>query len=97
MDGLRGGRSFVLLSRIVKHAIARATTTSHIGILKPRCPWCNPPTGTVATFEKDYAKLMGSKFCVATGSGTQSLHTCVEALGIGAGDEVITSPYTWLE
>jgi perosamine synthetase len=37
---------------------------------------------------------MGTKFCVATGSGTQALHTCVEALGIGAGDEVITSPYT---
>jgi dTDP-4-amino-4,6-dideoxygalactose transaminase len=31
---------------------------------------------------------------VATGSGTQALHTCVEALGIGPGDEVITSPYT---
>jgi dTDP-4-amino-4,6-dideoxygalactose transaminase len=37
---------------------------------------------------------MDTKFCVATGSGTQALHTCVEALGIGAGDEVITSPYT---
>ncbi len=58
--------------------------------------WCRiqSATGTVATFEKEYAKLMGSKFCVATGSGTQALHTCVEALGIGAGDEVITSPYT---
>ena len=58
--------------------------------------WCRiqSATGTVATFEKEYAKLMGAKFCVATGSGTQSLHTCVEALGIGAGDEVITSPYT---
>jgi dTDP-4-amino-4,6-dideoxygalactose transaminase len=31
---------------------------------------------------------------VATGAGTQALHTCVEALGIGPGDEVITSPYT---
>jgi dTDP-4-amino-4,6-dideoxygalactose transaminase len=37
---------------------------------------------------------MGTKFCVATGSGTQALHTCVEALGIDAGDEIITSPYT---
>ncbi len=58
--------------------------------------WCRiqSANGAVATFEKEYAKLMGSRFCVATGSGTQSLHTCVEALGIGPGDEVITSPYT---
>ena len=58
--------------------------------------WCRiqSASGTVPTFEKEFAKLMGAKFCVATGSGTQALHTCVEALGIGAGDEVITSPYT---
>ncbi len=58
--------------------------------------WCRiqSRSGTVPTFEKKFAQLMGTKFCVATGSGTQALHTCVEALGIGAGDEVITSPYT---
>ena len=58
--------------------------------------WCRiqSSSGTVPTFEKKFAELMGTKFCVATGSGTQALHTCVEALGIGAGDEVITSPYT---
>lgn len=58
--------------------------------------WCRiqSANGTVPTFEKEYARLMGSRFCVATGSGTQALHTCVEALGIGPGDEVITSPYT---
>ena len=37
---------------------------------------------------------MGCKGVVATGSGTQALNTTVEALGIGPGDEVITSPYT---
>jgi len=58
--------------------------------------WCRiqSESGTVPTFEKKFAQLMGANFCVATGSGTQALHTCVEALGIGAGDEVITSPYT---
>jgi len=58
--------------------------------------WCRiqSSNGTVPTFEKEYAKLMGARFCVATGSGTQALHTCVEALDIGPGDEVITSPYT---
>jgi perosamine synthetase len=58
--------------------------------------WCRiqSSTGAVPTFEGEFARLMGTKFCLATGSGTQALHTCVEALGIGPGDEVITSPYT---
>ena len=58
--------------------------------------WCRiqSETGTVPTFEKEYAALMGTKLSVSTGSGTQALNTCVEALGIGPGDEVITSPLT---
>jgi len=58
--------------------------------------WCRiqSETGTVPTFEKEFASLMGTKYCVSTGSGTQALNTCVEAMGIGAGDEVITSPLT---
>ncbi len=58
--------------------------------------WCRiqSTSGTVPTLEKKFADLIGTKFCVATGSGTQALHTCVEALGIGPGDEVVTSPYT---
>ncbi len=50
--------------------------------------------GTVPTFEQEFARLIGSQYCVGTGSGTQALSTCVEALNIGPGDEVITSPYT---
>ena len=58
--------------------------------------WCRiqSTTGTVPTFEKKYAEMIGVKHCVAVGSGTQALHTSVEALGLGPGDEVITSPYT---
>jgi dTDP-4-amino-4,6-dideoxygalactose transaminase len=58
--------------------------------------WCRiqSPDGTVPTFEKEFAGLLGAKYCVATGSGTQALNTVVEAMGIGPGDEVVTSPYT---
>ncbi len=58
--------------------------------------WCRiqSKTGTVPTFEKKFAEMYSIKHCVVTGSGTQSLHTTIEALGIGPGDEVITSPYT---
>jgi perosamine synthetase len=58
--------------------------------------WCRiqSENGTVVTFEKEFAKLMDAKFSVCTGSGTQALSTCVEALGLGPGDEIITSPLT---
>ncbi len=58
--------------------------------------WCRiqSKTGTVPTFEKKFAEMIGVKHCVAVGSGTQALHTSVEALGLGPGDEIITSPYT---
>lgn len=69
---------------------AKVLETTRSGI------WCRiqSATGTVPTFEKEYAALLGAEYCVATGSGTQALSTCVEALGIGPGDEVITSAYT---
>jgi perosamine synthetase len=58
--------------------------------------WCRIQStdGTVPTFEKEFAKMLGTNTSVSTGSGTQALNTAVEALGIGPGDEIITSPYT---
>jgi dTDP-4-amino-4,6-dideoxygalactose transaminase len=58
--------------------------------------WCRMgvKNSTVTAFEQQFAGMLGAKFFVGTGSGTQALNTCVEALEIGAGDEVITSPYS---
>jgi perosamine synthetase len=57
--------------------------------------WCRTgPPGPVAAFETEYARLYGVKHCVAVNTGTSALNTSVEALDIGAGDEVITSPYS---
>jgi perosamine synthetase len=58
--------------------------------------WCRiqSPNGTVPTFEKEFAKLINAKLSLGTGSGTQALSTCVEAMGFGPGDEIITSPLT---
>src|SRR4030042_5466833 len=50
--------------------------------------------GPVDAFESEYAKLYGVKRCVAANRGTSALNCAVEALDIGAGDEVITSPYS---
>ncbi len=50
----------------------------------------------VATFEKEFAKYIGAKHCVALSSGTGALLTCLAALGIGPGDEVIVPGYTFI-
>jgi len=57
--------------------------------------WCRIQAGSrVPELEREFARLQGASKCVVVGSGTQALHTSLEALGIGAGDEVITSPLT---
>ncbi|HIQ20002.1 MAG TPA: DegT/DnrJ/EryC1/StrS family aminotransferase [Planctomycetes bacterium] len=50
----------------------------------------------VAEFEKKYAALMGTKRCLATTNGTNALITALSALDIGAGDEVLVGPYTFV-
>ena len=47
-------------------------------------------------FEEKFAKYIGSKYAVAVNSCTAALHISLAALGIGKGDEVITSPYTFI-
>jgi dTDP-4-amino-4,6-dideoxygalactose transaminase len=50
----------------------------------------------VAEFEKKYAELLGAKRCLATTHGTTALITALNALDIGAGDEVLVGPYTFV-
>lgn len=50
----------------------------------------------VKAFEEDFAKMCGVEHAVATSSGTTALHTALLAHGIGEGDEVITSPFTFI-
>ena len=47
-------------------------------------------------FEKAFAKYMGMKHAIAVNSGTSGLHLAVKALGVGQGDEVITTPFSFV-
>lgn len=47
-------------------------------------------------FEAEVAKYVGRKRGVAVNSGTSGLFLCMKALGIGHGDEVITTPFTFI-
>jgi perosamine synthetase len=47
-------------------------------------------------FERDFAAWLGSDDAVAVSSGTTALHLGVRALGWAAGDEVVTSPFSFV-
>ncbi|MBI4202779.1 MAG: DegT/DnrJ/EryC1/StrS family aminotransferase [Chloroflexi bacterium] len=50
----------------------------------------------VQRFEEMAASVAGRKHAVAVSSGTAGLHVIVRALGLGAGDSVITTPYSFI-
>ncbi len=50
----------------------------------------------VERFEKAFAEYCGTKHCVGLASGTAALHIAFLAMDIGPGDEVITTPYTFI-
>ena len=45
-------------------------------------------------FEEEFAAYIGTAHCLGASSGTEALHLCLRACGIGAGDEVITVSHT---
>jgi len=50
----------------------------------------------VQLFEENFANFCGVKHCVGVNNGTSALHMSLLALNIGPGDEVITTPHSWI-
>lgn len=59
-----------------------------------RSGWITTGPRTIQ-FEKDFSEYIGSKFSLAVNSATSGLHLALEAIGVGPGDKVIMSPYTF--
>jgi dTDP-4-amino-4,6-dideoxygalactose transaminase len=59
-------------------------------------------TGTLASgeqvrqFETEFAAYCGTSHGIATSNGTTALHTALHALGIGPGDRVVTTPFSFV-
>ena len=50
----------------------------------------------VADFENEFASYCEAKHCIAVGNGTDALYFSLKALGVKPGDEVITTPHTFI-
>jgi dTDP-4-amino-4,6-dideoxygalactose transaminase len=59
-----------------------------------QCSFCLGPD--VAAFEKDFSTFCDAKHTVAMNSGTSALHIALKMLGVGPGDEVISTPLTFV-
>lgn len=50
----------------------------------------------VERFEREFAQVAGASHAIAMSSGTTALVAAIQALGLGPGDEVITTPFTFV-
>lgn len=50
----------------------------------------------VDEFEEKFATVIGAKYAIGVGSGTDALFLSLKVIGVGAGDEVITTPNTFI-
>lgn len=73
------------ITDLERHYVLEVLATPHLS-LGPR----------LAEFENRLANYAGAKHAVAVNSGTSALHLVVRALGIGEGDEVITTPFSFI-
>lgn len=95
MSGFKGGKSvdktpFLPFHRptIYDHHIQAVSATLRSGWLSS--------AKKVEEFEKVFARKVGAKYAVAVNSCTAALHLSLLCLKIGPGDEVITSPITFV-
>ncbi|HEV2331120.1 MAG TPA: DegT/DnrJ/EryC1/StrS family aminotransferase [Verrucomicrobiae bacterium] len=58
------------------------------------CSFCLGPD--VAQFEKNFAQFCAAEHCLGFNSGTSALHVAMRILNIGPGDEVVTTPFTFV-
>ncbi|UCG60220.1 MAG: DegT/DnrJ/EryC1/StrS family aminotransferase [Phycisphaerales bacterium] len=58
--------------------------------------WCCLRGDAVYDFQKTFAKAMGTRECVLSNGGTTALSASLHVLGVGPGDEVITTPNTFI-
>jgi perosamine synthetase len=64
-----------------------------VGVMKTRFLSIGPK---VVEFEKRMGSFSGTKYAVAVNSGTSALHLIIRGMGIGEGDVVITTPFSFI-
>ncbi|OHA42086.1 MAG: hypothetical protein A3H68_03215 [Candidatus Taylorbacteria bacterium RIFCSPLOWO2_02_FULL_46_40] len=78
---------------IARPLISKTGERGVLGVLRSGCLSLGPK---LEEFEYKFKKMVGTKYACAVSSGTAGLHLTMIAAGIGPGDEVITSPFSFI-
>ena len=81
------------------HHMGEAEIEAVVRVLRSRSPFRYygiDLQGEVQAFETEMASFVDATHCLATNSGTGSLHIALAALGVGPGQEVIVPAYMWV-
>jgi dTDP-4-amino-4,6-dideoxygalactose transaminase len=83
-----------LLDLSAQHASIREALDSAIARVVEHGQFVQGPE--VAEFEEAFAQFCGARYCIGTSSGTSAIELVLRAAAIGPGDEVITTPFTFI-
>jgi len=77
-----------------QHQSIKAEVEAAIAGVLDSCQFTLGPE--VAAFEEEFAAFCGRRYGVGVNTGTSALHLALLAAGVGPGDEVITTPFTFV-
>lgn len=91
-----GGQRTVPKGAAVRWPVITAEDKKAVMEVLDRGVLCGPYAPAVKALEADWSSYVGTKHALSTNSGTAALHIAVAAAGVGPGDEVITTSFTFL-
>ncbi|NBR35294.1 MAG: aminotransferase, partial [Rhodobacteraceae bacterium] len=85
--------NFTQQEPLSEDAIAAAVAVMRTGRLH-RYNLAQDEVGETASLEREFAAYVGAKYCIAVASGGYAMATALRALGVRAGDKVLTNAFT---
>jgi dTDP-4-amino-4,6-dideoxygalactose transaminase len=83
-----------LLDLAAQHASLREELDAAISRVRAHGQFVGGPE--IAEFEEAFADFCDARYCIGTSSGTSAIELTLRAAGIGPGDEVVTTPFTFI-
>jgi len=93
---IKGGSPAVNVKKYSYPILTKEDIQIAIDVLKDGKLMGSPGSPQITALAKEWKDYIGTKHCIVLNSGTAALHAAIAAAEIGPGDEVITTPFSFL-